>query len=327
MFAIKTTLDRSRAYGAVAGALDAGLPLAAALRLLEPSKPGTIEGLLSAAARDLERGARLGEALRGRSKRGEIPREELRLIEVGEEAGTLPDLLRRMAARLEERVTNRRTVVTGLIYPVILLHMAIVAAAAPLIVSGIQPFLSSVVPKFVVLWALGLAVTIGFEFAVDRRGGSRWLADWASRLPVVGKVVKARAVSEYAYCFGVALSAGLAMPESVRLGGDASHWSPAVEASRRIAAAIGGGATLAQAHRREGVMPKEVIEALQVGEPSGTLDRTLDGASRMLGDRASRRASAIAKATPVVIYLLVAIYVAIVVISAFTGMLKLPGGI
>jgi type II secretory pathway component PulF len=327
MFGIKTTLARARAYSVVARALDSGLPMPSALRLLAPARAGSIEGLLAEAAQDVEQGSQLGASLRRRAAPGQIRTAELRLIEVGERVGRLPDLLRRIAARLEERAGNRRTVVAGLIYPTILVHAAVLAAAAPLAVSGVLPFLGSVAPRFLGLWSGALVAYLLFRLAVSRPDGRRRLLDATARLPVIGKAVKASAVGEYAYSVGVALSAGLPMPESLRLGGEASRWTPLVGASRRMASAIDDGATMTQAHRLERVIPKEIVESVCVGEASGTLDETFAGASRMFSDIASRRAAAIAKALPLVIYLLVAIYVGFVVISAYLGLLTRVGGV
>ena len=74
-------------------------------------------------------------------------------------------------------------------------------------------------------------------------------------------------------------------------------------------------------------MPKEIVESVRVGEESGTLDETFAGASRMFSDIASRRAAAVAKGLPVVIYLLVAIYVGFVAISGYLGLLTAAGGV
>lgn len=324
MFGINTTFDRSRAYLAIARALDSGLPVPSALRLLESAKPRPIEHVLFEAAGDVERGAPLAEALERRARPGQIPIEELRLIQAGEGTGRLPELLRRMAARLEERGQNRRTAVVGLIYPAILVHAAILASAAPRIVSGPGPFLSSVVPKFLVIW-LVLGIIIGsLRLVSSQPAGRRRLLDFAAQLPGVGAAVRSRAAAEYAHCTGVALSAGLPVAESLRLGGDASHWTPMVRAAANIAASVTGGASLTESHQREATMPREIVESVRVGEAAGALDETFEGAARLLGEIASRRARALARALPIAIYLAVALYVAYVVITGFTSIMTLP---
>jgi len=82
MFGIKATLARARAYWALARALDSGLPMPSALRLLEPARIGSIEGLLAQAADDVEHGSSLGASLRRRASSGQIPSAELRLVVV-----------------------------------------------------------------------------------------------------------------------------------------------------------------------------------------------------------------------------------------------------
>ncbi len=314
---IAATLARSRAYLTLARALDAGLPLPAALRLAAAGNGSA----LAAAAGRVERGAALGDALEA-ADTGAMPTAELGLIRAGEASGTLPQLLRRLAARLDARVARRRHVLTGAIYPALLLHLAILAAAAPQLVAGLSAFLGTVVPRLLLLWLVGGAVWLFVGATTKREAGRRALTEAAARLPLVGPAVRTRAAAEYAQSLGLALGAGLPLRQSLELASVAAGWTPLEQAVRRISDALAEGISLTESHRRESVMPAELVESVAVGEQTGALDEMLERSGRMLDESATRRAEAIAKALPIVIYLAVALYVAFVVISGFGAILS-----
>ncbi len=317
------TAERAETYSALGRAIDAGLPLSGALRLVAP-RAGQLGQVFEQVAADLDRGQSVAKALQGAQQQREIPQDEALLLEAGEESGTLPQMLERQAARLEKKASRRRRMLFSLAYPWLLLNAAILAVGAPLVVQGVGPFMAFVIPKLALLWGVTLGTAVLVSRVAATEPGRRRLTDLAAVVPMAGTAVRLRAASDYGFAMSMALGAGLALSRSLRLATEATGWTPLREAGERVAGRVAAGADLGAAHGAEPAIPRELADAVRLGEAGGTLETSVAAAAAVLEERGDQRANQVAVVVPVVVYLLVALVVALVVIRGFLGVMALP---
>ncbi len=322
MFAVAATARRAEAYESLARSLRSGLPLTTALHLV--THCGRMTEAMATCATGIEKGMSFTEALAW-AGRGEVPREELRLLQAGEEAGRLPELLTRLSSQLEQRAGRRRRMVAGLIYPWILINASILAVGAPLVVQGLGTFLAFALPKLLLLWGVTLAGLVFTRRVARSEQGRRRLRDTAAQFPLIGRAARLRAAAEYAHAVSIGIDAGLPLGQSLELGAQAAAWSPLTAAATRIAREIRSGTSVADAHAGESLVPREIVASVRAGESAGTLDDSFAAAARSLDEQATRSARKVSVAIPATIYLLVAVLVAWVVISGYARLLSLPG--
>jgi type II secretory pathway component PulF len=126
---------------ALSALLESGVPIAPALAHAGAAAgDAELAGRLAAARTDVEQGKSLSQALRDRAAFTETARQ---LVQAGEEAGTLPSLLRH-AARLErERSTRQTRAAVAIVEPVLILSfgvlVALVAAALLQALYSVRP--------------------------------------------------------------------------------------------------------------------------------------------------------------------------------------------
>ncbi|MEE8459980.1 MAG: type II secretion system F family protein, partial [Phycisphaerales bacterium] len=117
---------------------DAGLPLLRSIQILEAQqKPGQLKAILAGVAEDVEGGTTLSDSMARQPKA--FDRLYCKMVNAGEIGGVLDVILQRLANFLEKAQRLRRRVIGALIYPVVVIMVAV------LIVTGIMVF---VIPKF-----------------------------------------------------------------------------------------------------------------------------------------------------------------------------------
>ena len=110
--------------------LDAGVSMERALQSLEHSAPSRRLRAVSAAARKrVQAGGDLTEALGDHP--AVVPALHRELLRVGERTGTVDAVLRRLAEMLEQLAAIRKEVIVQLLYPALLLHMALLVTPLP----------------------------------------------------------------------------------------------------------------------------------------------------------------------------------------------------
>ena len=302
------TLDRrARLYQTLATALDAGLGIEQALDLAS-ERP-------QRATRD-----RLARVLRRENR---IPELEARVLSAAETAGVLPDVLRQLAEFLETRAVALRKLAVRLLYPLLLLHAAVVLPNLRWLVLGdLGDFLGRVVPALLVLWGLGAGVAVGVGWCRTLLRKNPGFAAMLRGLPVVGGLIQRSGAGTYAYLLSMLLAAGVpldaALKDSARCCGNAELEASGLRITERVVRRGEGLSTALDSESR--AWPRLLIEAIRTGEVAGKLEETLAGVARGLRQEANQRAELLLTVVPILVYLVAAVYVAWVVITTFTGL-------
>lgn len=134
---------------------------------------------------------------------------EVQLIKIGETSGTLDDQLKILATELEVSYRLRQSLISKLMYPVFVAHMAIfVPPIVVLITKGPADYarltLGMLIPIYVIVGTLWLLYRMSSTI-----GGFRTLVDGAlGYVPVIGKVLKLLALTRFTRALAHLLDAG-----------------------------------------------------------------------------------------------------------------------
>ena len=224
------------------------------------------------------------------------------MVSAGEGAGTLPQILERLADLLERQAELRAKITTALAYPIVL------AVVASLVVVLLMVF---VVPKVVdqfdtmgqklplltrfVMATSGLIA--GYWWAIVIVAGVFGFAAWRAlqqedlrlrfdtfwlRLPLIGRLGRDLHAARMARTLSTMVGARLPLLEGLSLTAKTVHNRRLRLASEGIADAVRGGGSLSGAMKRAGVFPPLLVYLAASGEASGQLDTMLARAADYL---------------------------------------------
>ncbi len=287
--------DRVMFTGELATLLQAGIPLDNALQMQEQTcGSAPFRRRVGAIRQAVQAGASVADAL---AAQGDVfDALYINLVRAGEAGGVLPKVMERLAAYLENMAALRESVVTALIYPIILLVVAIVSLIA---------LMTFVVPQFLplfadagatlpwltqlVFWvaqvlrgywwlfiALGAAL-IWFGAQALEDPGRRQQVDAALlRMPVLGNLLLAIDTARFSRTLGTLLNSGVPLLSAITL-------AKGVIVNRILSACIEDvthslhrGGRMAVALRHPGGLPPRAVQLIEVGEESGQLPQMLE---------------------------------------------------
>ena len=238
-------------------------------------------------------GAALSEALAGRSD--VFSSEYVNMVRAGETIGDVGQALSDLADMLERRVELRSRITSALVYPAILITLAIISTGivlatlvpniAPIFVDNNRPLPSGL--KFILdveanwrLLALGLSFT-GFGLFLFWRS-ARQRPHWMEaidrrflRVPFVGALSAQFETARFTHTLGSLLKAGVPLLPALECGRTAvsnRHLRAEIETSIE---AVRGGESLSGALGRMEAIPRVVPQMISLGEETGKLDSML----------------------------------------------------
>ena len=218
------------------------------------------------------------------------------LVGAGEQAGILEDLLARLAMYKEKTLAIKGQIKSALFYPISILGVAFIVTAvimiwvvpafksvfasfgadlpAPtLIVMGISDF-------FVANWYFifgGLFGGFYLFFQAWRRSVpmQRRMDAILLKVPIFGEVVRKATIARWTRTLATMFAAGVPLVEALDSVGGASGNAVYLEATRKIQTEVSTGTSLTTSMQNADVFPNLVIQMVQIGEESGSLDAML----------------------------------------------------
>lgn len=317
-------------------------PLEEALRTIARQTEGAhIQTILDRVHAGVVEGRRLSDSMAREPK--SFPPLYRAMVAAGEGAGTLPQILERLAKLLERQAEMRSKILTAIAYPVVL---AVVATA---VVMALMIF---VVPKVVeqfdtvgqelplltrsvigvswlfanywwaILAAIGLLL-IGASYAlrdpaIRLRVDTLWL-----KLPLIGRLTRDLHAARMARTLSTMVGSRLPLLEGLTLTSATIHNRALKAASDDIVTAVRGGGSLSAALKRAGIFPPLLVYLTASGEASGQLDTMLERAADYLEREFDTfTAGALSLLEPAIIVVMGGI-VALIVLSILLPILQL----
>lgn len=282
--------------GRLAIALSAGIDLRRAWTNETERVPRRWRPVMVGVGQALAGGDMLGEAL---ERVGGFPPLVTALAAVGDRTGHEAEMLRDAAASLRHAVRARAALGRGLVKPALQLVIALAVVGLLILVSGgMQGFDGAPVdlvglglsgPRGVAIFAGAVATALALVALGVRPALRSWtdhgiVRRVATVVPVIGPA--ARAAEAAAWCRAASLASGVGLDIGA-LVTLASRVAPGLRIDpREVESRLREGASLDRALAAAGRLPRSVVEAVAVGEMTGTTPDTLDREAALLEERA-----------------------------------------
>ncbi len=260
--------------------LNAGLTITQAVQLAGD----TAGGELRAHGRQWSAGCAAGRGLAEQLAAAQQPGFDVALIKAGETSGRLTEMCRDLAAHYRHRIELRTLVISKLVYPVILIHVTLLALGIVLTFqSGWSPWIILGLP--VLLW-----ICVGGAWFGLRLLGASTRATIALSGPFALLTLPLVAANTCTV-LRAALSAGLLMPDALELTagacGNQVMGQRLADAGRALRHNRLDSLTAAL---RTVDLPDIVVSHVGSGEKSGKLDETLGQAATLMRESFRLRA-------------------------------------
>ena len=322
--------------------IDAELPLIQSLGILaEQQKNKYFKRVINTIKEDVEAGSTVHQAKRKHPK--VFDDLYCNLVASGEQSGSLDIILRRLSEYIEKTVKLRAQVRQAMIYPVAIVIFALIVSifllwkvipvfASIFIELGAElPFLtafivklSDFVSKYIVFIVLGIFGAV-FAFRYYRKTPvGRWTTDRAIlKVPLFGKLLSKVAISRLTRTMSTLISGGVPMLESLKITstttGNVLIEKQILEARRLVSE----GKTLHEAFQEAGNFPVMLIQMVNVGEATGTLDEMLGKLAGFYDDEVEASVAALLTVMEPVLLICVGGIVGALVISMYLPIFSL----
>jgi type II secretory pathway component PulF len=332
----------------IAGMARAGLPLDQGLAALahEMSR-GRLRSVTAAIAQDLKAGHSLPEALE--RQRGRVPPYYASLVSAGIRTGRIGEVLATLTAYGRSMADLRTIMIDAIFYPAIILLFALAlflfeclfilpqfrqifssfdmklpAATLLLLGIGANPLETIVYPLAALVFGILLA---RWFMRFTEQGRKRW-ARLLYAIPLIGTLVRSARMAAYTDLLAVFVDHGLPLPEAFRLAGGATSDPIMASATNRIEQNLAEGKPLAEALRRQGLVPEWVSWMTGLGEQRNTLGKSLHQVAETYRRQVEMRASVLRGALPPFMILVTAgTFSAFFVMGVMLPMIKLLEGL
>ena len=306
-------------YSQLAHMLDAGLPMIQALDGLAQRSPPRLRTALKDMSLRISKGSNLSDAFAAQDRM--LPPEDLGMVRAAEASGRLEAILHKMAETHESLVRMGKQIAARLVYPAIMVHVAIFALAILqwAIRRSIADSLSFAATSFGLLYG-GAFVAYLLLFSERRIMPLRRALDRLIQvLPVASGLCRSLAMARFARMFQSLYVAGIGHQKAVELAADGCGNTAMATQIKRSVPLLASGSNLTQALGTVAVFDPTVIAAIATGEQSGRIEETFGHLAKMFDENAEQKLAALTTIIPTVLYLMAALGVAIFVVRFWAG--------
>ncbi len=279
--------------------MKAGVPLLQAFDIVGRGNPNAnVSRLLNDIRTDVETGTSLSAAFRKHPMY--FNSLYCNLVEAGEAAGILEDLLDRLASYMEKTEGIKSKVKSALMYPtaVVVVAFVVVTVIMIFVIPAFKEVFSSFgadlpAPTMFVInmseffvsywWLIFGSIGGGLYFfmqAWKRNVKVQYFMDrLLLRVPVFGTLVEKSTVARWTRTMSTMFAAGVPLVEALDSVGGASGNMLYADATEKIQQEVSTGMSLTQAMTNANIFPSMVLQMCAIGEESGSIDHMLGKAA------------------------------------------------
>lgn len=279
-------------YGQLADLIGSGVPMLRALdSLVRSTVNANLKSILKEVRTAISDGQTLTDALR---KYPEVfPPLHTAMVQAGERASFLEDVLRSLAEFLERLDELKAKVMGAMIYPALLsaLGATVMAGALIFFVPKFEPLLagaqkplptvllfgaSTLLRSYWYLVAIAIAVVVGVLVSALRKESTRRTLEILQfKIPVVGTALRMLAITRFCRILGTMLANGVPMLGALKIAKDATGSRLLGEQIAAAAESVREGKALSAPLSEGGLFPDQVMAMITVAEESNKLQSVL----------------------------------------------------
>jgi type IV pilus assembly protein PilC len=323
--------------------IDAGLSVVAALVILEEQTDDKyLAAVVSELRADVEGGLLLSQAMSRHPK--VFNRLYIAMVEAGEAAGILDEVLDRVAFQIEKDTQIKRRVKGAMIYPVVVLSFATLVLIAMLLflvpvfvkifedLGGELPMLTQwVVNASKVLrekWFIVFPAVVGIVLALRRfkrtERGTRLWDRVKLRIPMsIGQVVRKVAMARFSRTLSTLVAAGVDIIKGLEITGSTAGNSVVEDALADVRAKVHEGVPIAEPMAESAVFPPMVSQMVKIGEETGELEKMLAKIADFYEDEVDAAIKALTSIIEPLMMIAVGAMVGVIVIAMYLPMFKM----
>tara|TARA_R110002096_G_scaffold194356_8_gene376549 strand:- start:19610 stop:20830 length:1221 start_codon:yes stop_codon:yes gene_type:complete len=273
----------------------AGIPLVQAFDIIGKGheKPA-MQDMLASIKANIEGGSTLTESL----AKFPFHFDELfcNLVEAGEHAGILEELLNKIAEYKEKTESLKAKIKKALTYPIAVLVVAVVVTAILLIfvvpqfeslfngfgadlpaftqmVVGLSRFMQE--SWWLVFGIIGIAVFILMQAKKRSRKFNHFIDRLVLKLPVIGDIMNKAAIARFARTLSTMSAAGVPLVEALESVAGATGNIVYSEAVLQMREQVATGIQLQQSMKNAELFPHMVVQMVAIGEEAGSVETML----------------------------------------------------
>ncbi len=320
--------------------LAVGVGIVDALETLIRQHKGHLQTSLSLLRDRVASGARLAEAMRDEPH--VFHELAVRMVEVGENAGNLEDVLEQLAGFLEESSQLRDRVIGALLYPAIVFATAVgvmlflMTVVVPMLLSGMMEAGRSLPWPTMVLKTLSdfllargpylivacIIAVIGFLTLIQTARGRHLWHRMLLRLPLVGSMSRRQTISRLAATMATLMRSGIEYIPAAEIAARSANSLVFRDALLKANADISAGQDIGAALQQTAVFPPLVIHVFSVGQASGRLEEMLDRLSADYSRQVKSLSERLASVLEPVLILVLAVFVGFILFATLLPILE-----
>ena len=323
--------------------MKAGVPLLQAFDIVgRGNANASVSKLLNDIRADVETGTSLSSAFRKYPKY--FDSLYCNLVEAGEAAGILEDLLDRLATYMEKTEAIKGKIKSALMYPTSVVVVAFVVVsiimifvipafkqvftsfgadlpAPTLFVMGMSEF-------FVSYWWLIFGVVGGglyfFLQAWKRNERVQQVMDrLLLRMPIFGALIEKSCIARWTRTLATMFAAGVPLVEALDSVGGASGNSVYADATVKIQQEVSTGTSLTSAMNNANLFPSMVVQMTAIGEESGSIDHMLGKAADFYEQEVDDMVAGLSSLMEPIIIVFLGVIIGGIVVSMYLPIFKL----
>ncbi len=279
--------------------ISAGIPLLRSLDALsEQTENKRMKEVIDTIRNDIEGGSSLSDALSRHPK--VFTALYVSMVHAGETAGTLDEILDRLAAITEHEKDTRARIKEATRYP----KMVITAISVAFIV-----LVTFVIPKFAAMftkfggtlplptrvmigvnyiihhyWYLMVvviaAIVLGFHWYTNTKSGRLRWDGLKLRIPVFGALFLKIAMSRFTHILGMLMRSGVPILDTLKITSATVDNTVIIREVQKLRESVKEGSGLSQPLKESGIFTPMVVQMISVGEQSGKIDEMMAKVSR-----------------------------------------------
>ena len=323
----------------------AGLPILKSLDLLKDRISNPLLRQHISDVRDrVFSGALLSEAIRAQ---GIFPTVYTASVFAGERSGNLVEVITRFVQYQKTILSVRKRFLNSLIYPSFLIVLA---------VGMIAVILTYVIPKFAELYAdlntplpvttrvliavSGtirenlvlvvpglLGVIVALKIWTSSRRGMHWLDELKLKVPVIGHLWTMFSMAQLARTLATLLQGGIPLVPALESAREASGNRVIAESISSAITQVREGRPVSDSLQQTGHFPELALEMIRVGEQTGSLPDMLNHVADFYDEDVTIRSTTLLGWVEPVILLVVAVFIATVLISLYMPIFSLGSAV
>ncbi|MDM0113612.1 type II secretion system F family protein [Variovorax sp. J22R133] len=323
--------------------MKAGVPLLQAFDIVgRGNANASVSKLLNDIRSDVETGTSLSSAFRKYPKY--FDNLYCNLVEAGEAAGILEELLDRLSTYMEKTEAIKGKIKSALMYPTSVVVVAFVVVA--IIMIFVIPAFKSVFSSFgadlpaptllvmamseffVAYWWLIFGVIGGglyFFFQAWKRNErvQAFMDRLLLKLPIFGILIEKSCTARWTRTLATMFAAGVPLVEALDSVGGASGNSVYADATVKIQQEVSTGTSLTTAMTNANLFPSMVLQMTAIGEESGSIDHMLGKAADFYESEVDEMVAGLSSLMEPIIIVFLGVIIGGIVVSMYLPIFKL----